>query len=291
MPFGMIGGIVSGLGALGGAFMQSNAASDAARMQSKTANKALDYQAMAYLDIANKLTPFLEGGTDAFRQLLLWMGVGPGGELIPSALSTDPRQLAGIGAPPTPPNPNDPALRNAFIASPGFAHQMEQMGNAVQNSAAARTGMFSGNMMRDLQRNAQGLASGDWWNNYNQVVNNYTNQYGNWLNQYNLARTQRNDILNYLSGISGMGQSAAVQQGGFGQQAVNNASSLLNLIGGSQAAGTVGSANAWSNLFNSPSFQNSVNSMLPFLSGSSGGVPNTLTGDWLDAGRDLAFGW
>lgn len=53
--------------------------------------------------------------------------------------------------------------------SEGFRFQMGQMQDAVQGSAASRGGLLSGNTLRALQTNAQGLAAQDYGNFYNRL--------------------------------------------------------------------------------------------------------------------------
>lgn len=92
----------------------------------------------------------------------------------------------------------------AFQTSPGYQWQLDQGINAIDRSAAARGGLFSGNTLQSAQSFGQGLASQE-WNNY----------------------------LGRLSGLSGRGQNAAAGQGGF---AIGE--------GNAVAGGTRGAANA-----------------------------------------------
>ena len=63
------------------------------------------------------------------------------------------------------------AAQSMMQSNPAFAYQMEQMNKAVQQSAAARGGALGGNVLQELQRNAQGLAAQDWQNQYNNIGN------------------------------------------------------------------------------------------------------------------------
>lgn len=234
MPF--LGGLLAGGGSLLGGLFGSIGASDAAKAQAASLNRAIDLQAMEYQDIAAKMLPFLQMGTTANTVLgSNYFGINPLGGYNQQAPFLQPIS-ATVGPPP---NPNDPALRAAFTASPGYQYSLQQSNNAIQNSAAGRTGAVSGNMMRALQQNASGLANQDWWNNYNAVVSNY-------LNRYNDVANQRSTIIGGLGSLAGSGQNAAAQLGGFGQSAVSNIGGLLGTLGSSQAAGILGSSNALS---------------------------------------------
>ncbi len=253
-----IGGIIGGIGSAIGGLFGGSAASDAAAAQAKAAQQATQLQGEEFLAIQQALLPFLKLGTTGANVLdNNFFGISPEGGFNPNAPFLQPISSV-IGQPP---NPNDPNLRNAFAASPGYQYQLDQMNNATQNSAAARTGAVSGNMLRQLQTNAQGLASGDWWNNGQ---------------QYQDQGDLRNQIINALTNIGGSGQNAAAQLGGFGQSAASSIGNNLNLAGSARAAGILGSSNALSNGFSGAanslgSLFSGGNNPLSFLFGNNSG--------------------
>lgn len=57
----------------------------------------------------------------------------------------------------------------AYQSSPAMQYQMEQMQKATERSAAARGGLMSGNVLQELQRNASGIASQDYQNQFNNM--------------------------------------------------------------------------------------------------------------------------
>lgn len=57
------------------------------------------------------------------------------------------------------------AAQQAYRESPALQYQMDQMQRATERSAAARGGLMGGNVLKELQRNAQGLASQDYFRN------------------------------------------------------------------------------------------------------------------------------
>jgi hypothetical protein len=61
------------------------------------------------------------------------------------------------------------AAQANYQNSPALQYQMEQMQKQVERSAAAKGGLMSGRSMLELQRNAQGLASQDYFNNLGAV--------------------------------------------------------------------------------------------------------------------------
>ena len=252
-----IGGIISGAGSLLGGLFGANAASDAASAQAKAANQAAGISANEFTAIQQQLQPFKELGTNAASVLGQLFGItyrpDQAGSPINGMFNSPISQIVGA-----PPSPTDPNLVNQFHASPGYQYALQQSGNAIQNSAAGKTGAVSGNMLKALQTNATGLADQDYQNFYNNLLTNYGAR-------YNDAANNRNQIINVLSGLGGQGQNAAAQLGGFGQNAVNTIGNNLNLAGSANAAGIVGSTNALTNAFNSLSNNPSVNSALSFL--------------------------
>jgi|SRR5580658_1024365 hypothetical protein len=132
--------------------------------------------------------------------------------------------------------------------TPGYQFALQQGENALQNSAAARGGLLSGNTAEALDQYSQGLAS----TNYQQTYNNALNQYQTAYNQF--ANNQANTY-NRLAGIAGTGQTAANQLNSAGQSAANNVAGIsatagqqigqsAQNAGAATASGYVGAANA-----------------------------------------------
>jgi hypothetical protein len=116
-----------------------------------------------------------------------------------------------------------------FQQDPGYAFRMKEGLRALENTAAARGGLLSGNAMRGLTRYGQGLAS---------------EEFGNAFNRYQSERAAR---LNPLQSLAGMGQTNAAnianQAGQFGQAMGAN----IIGAGNARASGYMGTANAISN--------------------------------------------
>ena len=113
---------------------------------------------------------------------------------------------------------------SAFYKSPGYQFRFDEGQRALETSAAARGGLMSGGMGRELTRYGQGFASGE---------------FGNYANR--------------LASLAGVGQTAAFGTGQLGSAAAGQfgrtSSGLAQTVmsgGQAQAAGIVGSGNAWS---------------------------------------------
>lgn len=109
-----------------------------------------------------------------------------------------------------------PANYSSFYNSPNYQFALQQGQNATQNLAAKTGTLQSGAGLQSLENFGQGLAS---------------QQYGNYVNQ--------------LMGLSGQGVQAGSALAGTGSNMANTIGNTTMAQGQAQAAGTVGSANAW----------------------------------------------
>jgi hypothetical protein len=113
-----------------------------------------------------------------------------------------------------------------FQADPGYGFRLKEGLRALENSAAARGGLLSGNAMRGITRYGQELGS---------------QEFTNAFNRYQAERAAR---LNPLQSLAGMGQSNAAtmaqQAGAYGQQMAQNAANMGNI----RASGYMNTANA-----------------------------------------------
>jgi len=116
-----------------------------------------------------------------------------------------------------------------FQQDPGYAFRMKEGLRALENTAAARGGLLSGNQMRGVTRFGQELGS---------------QEFTNAFNRYQAERAAR---LNPLQSLAGMGQTTAAnvagQAGQFGQNIGANIIGAAN----ARASGYMGTANALSN--------------------------------------------
>lgn len=235
----LVGGAVSGLGSLVSGILGSSAASQAAQQEiqqiekaegtvSQDQQNAINQQEQTTGQIGNELSPFTSLGTSSAQSLQ--QALQPGGSLT-----------QGYGA------FTAPTAAQAE-QQPGYQFTLQQGEQALQNSAAASGGLLSTGTAKNLENYAQGLAS----TNYNNVYNQALQTYGTNFNTFN---SNQANLYNRLAGTTGLGESAAGTLGGLqqsGAQGLSNtymggAQTLANLLTGqgqAQAAGTVGSANA-----------------------------------------------
>lgn len=214
--------IVGGAIGLIGSSMQSDAAQSAADTQSAASRYATDIGNQQFQQTRADQMPFMQTGYKANDLLNALMASGAYG--------------------------SDPTFAQ-YKQDPSYAWQQKEGAKAVQGSAAARGGLYSGEAMRALQDRAQNIANAD---------------YGNWWNRTSQGLANRTNLLN---AIRTGGQAATNQVGSLGQ--TNALQAGQNAIGAANAQGAAGiaGANSWTNALNgiSSSIKNNrvVNPYMP----------------------------
>ncbi len=124
--------------------------------------------------------------------------------------------------------------------TPGYQFQLAQGEKAIQSSAAARGLGVSGAAINGADNYAQGLAS----SNYQQQFNNQQTRYSDAQGQFNNVLNGANTVYNQLYGPITTGANAANSLGSTSATVANNASTTLQNAGQAQSAGTIGSTTA-----------------------------------------------
>lgn len=235
------GGIMAGVGLAGAGISagaglsaagdQADAARSAAQLQHQDQQDSLNFQKQEWNTQQANEAPWLSAGKSGLENL--------------QAMEALPGQ--GWDKTFTPPTAAEAAQY------PGYQFQLEQGKGALENSAAAKGALYSGNTQEALVNYAEKAGQSDYTNVYNQAFQQYLQQYG-----------QHNDQLNRLSALSGVGQTAASTLGQEGQAAASNISNI-NMTGGAQqgqdlqnaaaaqASGYVSADNAFSGALSSGS--------------------------------------
>lgn len=190
-----------------GAIMAAGAVGSAA-ISAHGASSAASKQTAAGQQALGLQQPYLNAGSGAISQLSSL--TAPGGSLVQPY---GPQFTA----------PTDVTEQN----DPGFQFRLQQGQQALERSAAAKGGLLSGGTVKAEQRYAQDYASNEYQNVYNRAL-------GEYQQAYNIFQNDQANQYGRLMGVAGLGQSSAV-----------NAGNILGGIGNAQAAGAVGSANAW----------------------------------------------
>lgn len=116
-----------------------------------------------------------------------------------------------------------------LLNEPGYQFGLNEGQRTVDQSAAARGSLFSGKTLRDLVQFGQDYGG---------------TKYGE---AFNRDAANKNRKFSMLSSLSGGGASAASDLGQAGMTSASNIAGLLTGAGNAQAAGIMGSANAWQN--------------------------------------------
>jgi len=192
-----IGAAVSGIASIAGGAMQSRAAKDAAAAQERAAQQQLELQERMWEQSRADLQPFREGGGTA---LSAW------------------QSNFGLGPAPTWTDADGNTHTYSFQTSPGYQFAVKENLDAIEGSAAARGGLYSGAAMQALGERANQLANMEFYN-----------------------------VQDRLFGGAQLGANAAAQSANANLSNAQMGSTSYANMGDAQAAGIIGSANAWSN--------------------------------------------
>lgn len=182
-----VGAAVSGGEQMAGTMYAANQAADATKYASdqtaQTAANSLAFNKDVYNTTLSNEQPYMSAGADSARQLeagidsgQLTAGYGP------------QFSFSGVNL------QNDPA----------YQFDLSQGEQAMQRSAAASGGLVSGGALKDLNDYAQGYASNQYQQSYNNALAAYQQAY----NQY---ETTQSNMYNRLAGTAGLGQNAVTQ--------------------------------------------------------------------------------
>lgn len=204
MPFFAIGAALLGpvIGGIAGGAGASSAAND----QEQAANNATAAQLQMFNQTQANEAPYMAAGGNALAALQQGLGLGAGG--------------TGQGS------LNTPFSAAQYQQSPGYAFQMQQGEQAIQDTASAHGGVMGGNTLKALTQYGQGLANTD----YQQALNNYM--------------AQQNQQFSQLQTLAGSGQNAAANLGALGSQTATNIGNNDLAAGNAASAGAVGISNS-----------------------------------------------
>lgn len=221
--------IVGGLSSAYAANRQAKAAKQAAEAQSSAADAATKLEREMFQQSREDMLPWLQAGSGALPELLRLAGLER--YKIPGQRNMQFDESARLKAELGPKQSMQPdtygyrrstdpnAMLSTLALDPGYQFRRAEGMRGLENSAAARGGLLSGNFIRNAQRYGQDLAS---------------QEYGNAFNR--------------LAGIAGVGQTQAQQLAGLGSQYAGNVGQNMMNAANARASGYVGKANAQAGL-------------------------------------------
>lgn len=207
---------IGAAGSLGGGLIGSKSSKKAAKqagaIDTAVAHDIQNTGEANFGQTQDLLNPYLNAGHAGVDQLVQQMG--PDGQLS-KQFSFDPASIKD--------NPN-------------YQFVLQQGTDAVQKSAAAQGGLFTGGTMKALDQYSQGLATNTINDAYSQALSTFQTNHNNLFNGLTALTNVGQNSINQLEAAQAQREGARVAAG----QAYMGA-------GGAQAAGTAGAGNAWSN--------------------------------------------
>lgn len=221
-----------------GGVVSSRAASKSAKAQTKAANQANETERYIFDQTREDQKPWQDAGRAGLNSLMGLYGFeqkpvpGTGKAAVPAT----PAGKGIIGAilnpakpgePAVPPDmewmrSTNPAIANSFMAmDPGYQFRLREGQRNLENSAAARGGLMSGNFLKATTKYGQDYGA---------------NEYANIANRY--------------SALAGVGQAANSQVQTAGQNFSNAYGQNLRAAADARSSGYAAKANAFNNVLN-----------------------------------------
>ena len=224
MTFWVAGAVVVA-GSVASSYMQSQAAKSAAGQYADAAQQGLDYNQQVYSDIGQMTWPYRGIGTQANNAIgsMLpgqYMQYDQNGKEI--GLTTGSGYLTA-----------QPTMNELTTLMPNYKFGLDQGMGQFNSQMNAGGGAVSGNAIQGGQQFAQDYAG-------NQLQNAFNNYQAN-----------RQNVASNLYNASNIGAQAVSTTANAGTQTASNVGNLYSSIGNANAAGTMGSANAYAGGLNS----------------------------------------
>lgn len=221
---------LAALATIGGAIIGADASRSASNKQIDASNRALDLQREQFNLINQQQAPYRGYGYTALNQI--------GGLLGGSTPTYDAEGKPVLDANGQP------------VMQQGSGYLTRQFGPEDLKTSLAPNYEF---MLKEGQRAARQRlnAGGSGGSDIDRGITRFAEDYASnaYQNAFNNFSAQRKDIYNTLAGIAGIGQTGQTATNQAASNYGTNASNLMTGIGNAQAAGAIGSANAYGNAF------------------------------------------
>lgn len=140
-------------------------------------------------------------------------------------------------------------------ATPGYKFELGQGEQAIQNQAAANGGLLSGGTEKALDQYANGLASTNYQQAYNNALTGYQQNYGQYTNQLNALQGISNTGAGVTANTNALTQQGAQNTGALDYNFSNAQNNQTTNYGNAKASGDIGKGNAWNNSINNANNQ------------------------------------
>lgn len=192
--------IGTALATLGSAALGASATKSASKRAQRSTDRALAEQQRQFDLTRGDQAPYREAGVNALERL---------GQFVDP--STDPQDV---------------------MNEPGYRFGLEQGIGNIQNTAAARGGLYSGNALKALTRYGNDYATTKYGDAWNRMQTDAGNRWGR------------------MAALAGIGQTATQQSSQAGQNFANASGNLLTNNANFQGAAGMQRANIWGNALN-----------------------------------------
>lgn len=229
----LVGGLSNVLGGGLTAYGEQQAAKRQSALQQQGIKNALPYLQQGYEQAVDYLSPYSQVGSSATQQYLQSLS-----SFNPSDYVTATQEDFTY---------DDPTLSIDQFYDPSMEYRLQAGVSALDASAANRGALRSGAQQKELEAYGQNLASEEYANAYNRMMQqaqlNQTNKqmaYQQYIDKAKLAQAQTAEKLSaYQTQMSGLGNLASM-----GASTASSMADLANQYGQSQANAQMGLANA-----------------------------------------------
>jgi hypothetical protein len=217
VPIGWVAGAAA-LGSIASGAIGAAGAESAASQQVGQEERGLQQQQSMFNTIQSNEYPFIHAGGAAQGQLNYLLGTGGQTDAQGNPITSP---AGGYGSLNTPFN-----MSNFKSLTPQYNFNLQQGAQGTLNQDSNAQGAESGAALKDLMSFNQNFAN----NSFNSAFQNYN--------------TQQNNIFNRLNSIATLGSNAGSNSATGASSFANSIGNTYGSIGASQAAGTIGAANA-----------------------------------------------
>lgn len=227
----IIAGGIGAIGSIGSAAIQSSAAQQAAETGAQAAERAGDIQWQIFQEQQRMQEPWRQAGLGALSQISDLAGD------MTLPMMTDPRYM-GVQERMLGEFKFDPS-------DPGYQWRKEQGLEALEKSAAARGGFFSGQTGKELMGYGQGLAAQEYGSAFDRYARQRAMDEAAYASQFAREFGLSQEEFNQLASVAGLGQTATQAVGQAGQTAAGAAGQYGMTAAQLRALAQQGQGTAW----------------------------------------------
>lgn len=222
VPLIIAAAAASAAASLGSAYMQGEAAKDAASAAAAQEQKSLDFQKETWNKTQENMAPYLEAGKQG--------------------LTGYQEAVAGAKQPEF--TYKLPEFSFSTYEDPGANYQMAQATKALNNASIAR-GLTGGGAIKALMAKNQEMAGTAYQGAFNRYLSKNQQDYSYASDAYKRNLEYQNLGIDRQKALMSQGASMASGLGQLGSESAKNIGATYGQLGSSAASGIIGSSNAW----------------------------------------------